>query len=114
MDLMWVSADLISARISSSIREMKRVSLDFLLRRDLIMSSKERWKRVSIKDGEAIGEVGLDGRGRWVYGLWRRHHDDDDDDDDEDGSSRRRRRRRRRKRRGLATEENMSCLVWGF
>ncbi|WCJ31317.1 hypothetical protein M5689_012820 [Euphorbia peplus] len=94
MDLMWVSVDLISQRISSTVREMKRVSLDCWLRRDLIMLSKERWKRVS------IGEVGLDGRGRWVYGLWRRHHDDDEDE----GS-------RRRRRGGLAMEEKRSCLV---
>ncbi|WCJ40286.1 hypothetical protein M5689_021215 [Euphorbia peplus] len=100
MDLMWVSVDLISPRNSSTVREMKRVSLDCWLRRDLIMSSKERWKRVSVNDEEAIGEVGLDGRGRWVYRLWRRHHDDDG--------------RRRRRIGGLAMEEKMSCLVWGF
>ncbi|WCJ21934.1 hypothetical protein M5689_004044 [Euphorbia peplus] len=102
MDLMWVSVDLISRRISSTVREMKRVSLDCWLRRDLIMSSKERWKRVSIKDGEAIGEVGLDGRRRWGYGLWRRHRGGDDDDGDDRS---RRRRIRIRRRRGLAMEE---------
>ncbi|WCJ29270.1 hypothetical protein M5689_010915 [Euphorbia peplus] len=98
MDLMWVSVDLISRQIFSTVREMKRVSLDCWLRRDLIMSSKERWKRVSIKDGEAIGEVGLDGRGRWVYGLWRRHHDDDDDDE------------KKKKRFGYGAKEELLSL----
>lgn len=55
VDLVWGSVDLISRRISS--RDLvRKVGLDSggMRRRDLIRSSRERWKRESIRDGPPL------------------------------------------------------------